>query len=258
MKRIVILILMLLSTSAWAAEITVPAGVSKRIPIDIDTRKAAMIIFDRKPLAVTGNTQPYFGVEYLQDRMMIAAREAGAVANVFVDFGDETVAILELRGVDGSGADLIRLKPEQKPKPPKPSWSHVDFPTNLEFLSGHWNVHKIGDSDSRGGLKATVRYAIEVSDLLLLHLEVQNKRDDVFALSEITVSLIDLGGFKGTTVVAAEKIPSAVHMAAAKLSPGEKTSGTIMIPNFPLAHDQAFLIGFGDAIADGPQLRITL
>lgn len=257
-KLIVIIAIILMNGSVFANEYFLSPGSTKRIPLNIHIDRGAMVLFSKKPKAVTGQTKPFFDVQFLGDRMMIAARKAGAVSNLFVDFGDGTIATLELNGVTIGGTDLMRLTPEFKKPVIKRKWDRVDFPSDLTFLAAPWKVHKLSESAKRGGIKARLRYALALDQRLILHLDIINKRNSIFVLSDISVSIAKLGGLRGSTILESQTVPSAVHMQVSELGAGEKASGTIILPHVEFEHDHALIINVSDGISEGPQLMVTL
>ncbi|HEX5037920.1 MAG TPA: hypothetical protein VFX30_12245, partial [bacterium] len=199
------ILLCLFSTAAGAAEHTLRPRTDTKVRAAVDIEKGAMILLPRLPLAVTGKTLPNFQVEVIGDKVMVTPLRLSARTNLFIDFGENTIATVELIGVAGGGEDLINLVLGQDSRPAKPkSFERVAFPTDLRFLAGPWRVLKLGQKSTLAAITLKVNDGILVNDYVLLNFSLTNKSDAVLTVNDIQTVIQTLGGLTGNTILDSE------------------------------------------------------
>ncbi len=257
MKKL-LLIFVFFSLPAAAEEHFLASGEHANFSISVDLEKGAMFVLPKIPRSVTGKTRPYFQVEVYGEKMMVTPLQAGARTNLFIDFGDKTIATLRLVAVNGGGEDLVSLVLREPPAPKRIPLERPDFPSDLKFLAAPWTMRRLGSAAHAGALLARVEYVATVGDHILLPLKLSNQGPTPLTITEINVSLETLGGMKGTTALAARPVPTSFHLENATLAKGESVFGMAIIPKVSLDHDQVLVLRVTEENVPGPEVRISL
>ncbi|QQR81251.1 MAG: hypothetical protein IPJ69_03695 [Deltaproteobacteria bacterium] len=259
MNRLLIL-LMLVSLPLEAADHYLQRGTNTKLKVTIDMEKGSMLMLPKTPRAVTGKTRPNFQVEVYGDKLMVTPLKVGASTNLFIDLGDNTIAAIELIGVQGGGEDLINLVFGDSPKKEESkSWKSPEIPADIQFLSGPWTIQKLGGkSSSASGIDVKVDYMMVVDDRVILHFELFNRGKEPFSVSEVTLLILNLGGVSGKTVTESQVIPTSIEIKASTLSHGQTSSGIVLAPRVSIDHDQALSLRILDSNSQGPEVRFQI
>lgn len=262
MIRLLVFILFgsLVSSNTEAADHYLQAGTNTKLKVTIDMEKGSMVVLPKPPRAVTGKTKPNFQVEIYGDKLMVTPLRAGARTNLFIDLGDNTIATIELVGVQGGGEDLVNLVfGEAAKKAESTPWKNTDLSPDIHFLADSWSIQKIGGKGaSASGIDARVDYAILVSDRTLLHFELSNQGKEPFSITEVTLLILNLGGISGKSVIESQIIPTSVEIKSFTLSRGQTTSGIVLAPKVSLDHDQELSLRILDSNSQGPDVRLQI
>lgn len=256
---ILLVLFMLFSGTADAAEHPLQPKGNTKIQVPIDIEKGAMIILPASPLSVTGKTMPNFQVEVIGEKVMVTPLRVGARTNLFIDLGDNTIATLELVGVAGGGEDLINLSLGERPsKTKQTTLERVAFPTDLKFLAGPWQIQRISKKSKSGGVTLKINAALAVGDFVLLNFSVAYEGDGSMTVNDILTLIQTMGGLGGKTVIESQTVPCTVVLHNSTLTKGETSTGTLILQRVQLEYDQVLAVRAAAGNSPGPEVQISL
>ncbi len=257
MMRLLIITMLLCTSTAWAGDHFIKKGGDSRFRVSIDLQKGAMMVLPKAPRSVTGITKPNFAVEVYSEKIMITPLRVGARTNLFIDLGDNTIASVEVVGVQGGGEDLINLTYGEAPSKVVPL-ERINIPTDLKFLSGKWDLRRLNAKASESGLEAKVEYLVLVNDRAVLSFSVTNRSKDTLNISDVSMQQLTMSGLSGHAVAGSDIIPSSVELTSSTLSQGQIAQGVLIAPKLTIEHDQLLSLRVISDGVQGLEVRFSL
>ena len=250
---------LLLPHLAWANDHHIQPGTVSTVPVSIDYLRETMVVLPQAAVSVTGAGPPAFQVEAGGDYIMVRALTPQSKGNIFVNFGNRTIVSLVISTVGKGGEEIVTLKfgstmPEKTKETPRQASGSWD----LRQLAGEWKVVKLKNVSESAGIEVKAHYAIRVGDELFLNLSIRNSGRDTFTISRLEFTRRTWGGFKGTTVLESEDIPSQQALSQSVISRGDESVATVVLPAMVVDFDQSLIMHIQNENFDGPELEISL
>lgn len=256
---LMIAVCLLVPRVAAAKDHHVQPGTVSTVAVAIDYLRETMVVLPQTAVSVTGAGPPAFQVEAGGDYIMVRALTPQSKGNVFVNFGNRTIVSLMLSTVGQGGEEIVTLKFGQtRIEKPSETPRIAGGSRDLNQLAGEWKVAKLKNVSESAGIEVRAHYAIRIGDEIFLNLTIRNTGRESFTISRLEFARRTWGGFKGTTVLESEVIPSQQALSQSVISRGDEAVATVVLPAVAIDFDQSLIMHIQNETSDGPELEITL
>ena len=256
---LMMVLILLVPQLSWAKDHPVQPGTVSTVPVAVDYLRETMVVLPQAAVSVTGAGPAAFQVEAGGDYIMVRALTPQSKGNVFVNFGNRTIVSLMLSTVSQGGEEIVTLKFGQtRIEIPRETPRIAGGARDLSQLAGEWKVAKLKNVSESAGIEVRAHYAIRIGDEIFLNLTIRNTGRESFTISRLEFARRTWGGFKGTTALESEAIPSQQALSQSVISRGDEAVATVVLPAMAIDFDQSLIMHIQNETSDGPELEITL